>query len=467
MDVTTIASAAPPPPHPATDGAPRVGVEMRVAAGAPTPRRAAIDDALPSWVTPVVAAVGLVTASVALRSPLPAHHWWGRIALVGYGAALAVWFLTSSLAHGPLRTACRTALGPGLIGVCGLVPLAVLVIGRARGWHHVAQSEVDVIESAAVRLVHHGTPYRSSASMTPTEAADHYSYFPYLPGLAFPGLLRAIAGRHWWTDSRLVMLAVDVAAFRWAWRRVGRSTRAALLALAASPLVTLPLAAGGHDVMIASLVLVGVVGVGTIGGDTILGGEPGAGCRPGPMSDVGLGLAASTTLLAWPLIAPTVWVRRSRHLLAVLGATAIMIAVPMLVDPRATITNVIGFPAGRTPAHSPADAPSIGRLLRAGPHGPALAGGFVALVALGYLLSLWRRPVRSDREALARAAVGFTALIVAVPAARTGYLLHPTLLGALWWSSRHSADRAGPPDFSEIVDPVATGDSAGPQLRDE
>jgi hypothetical protein len=360
-------------------------------------------------VPPVVCLLGIATAAVALFSTLPAHHWWARIALGGYLVGLVT----------TLVPAARRWWWVACAVLCGLVPLAVLVVGRARGWHHVAQSEVDVIESAARRLLDHGTPYRDPDAMGARAAHTNYSYFPYLPLLTVPGLPRAILGRHWFTDARCWMVAIDVALGWITWRRVSPRTRAALAAVVASPLVTLLIAAGGHDVFIVSFLLCGAVGAFAL-----------------------VGAAMSFSLLAWPLALPFAFVERFRwrRCLAPIAVLAVS-CVPILVDPGAAWANLVEFPAGHTPAVSPADAPSIGHLLGKLPGGQAIDAVLLAAVGLALLWSLVRRPPGTVGEAAGRAAVAFVALAVLVPATRTGYLVHPAVLGVFAWAT--AIDRSG------------------------
>lgn len=348
-------------------------------------------------------ALGLIVALGALGSSLPAHHWWARVALAGYPLSMAV-----------AATPRWRRLWPAVAVVaCGLVPLAVLVIGRARGWHHVAQSEVDVIESGARRLVHHLTPYRDPKTMSPSDARTNYSYFPYLPAMAIPGLPRALLGTHWFTDARLAMVAIDATMVRLAWGRLRPASRRAIWALAASPLVTLVAAAGGHDLLVASSLVAGYAGVAAA-----------------------LGVASSFTVLGWPLAAPALFLQHPKRRVALVCAIVVASATPVLVDLPAAWANIVEFPAGRTPARSPADAPSVGRALQALPGGTV----WVVLVLCGIVgalaWSLWRRPPRTVSAAAARAAVAFVALIAAVPASRAGYLVHPAALAALAWGER-------------------------------
>jgi hypothetical protein len=364
-------------------------------------------DLLPRWVPATVAVVGIAVAAVALDSTLPAHEWWGRISLGGYVVALAMTF------HPRTRqwwwAWCSVA--------CGLAPLVFLIVARARGWHHVAQSEVDVIESGARRLLHHGTPYQDPAKLSHRAARNNYSYFPYLPLLTVPGLPRAVLGTHWFTDARIYLSLIDISCGWFAWRRLSARSRAVLVAVAASPVVTLLVAAGGHDVFIVSFLLVGFVGV-----------------------TAGFGISASFSLLAWPMVVPFGFVRRFElRRVALIAAIVAVSSIPILVSPKAAWANLVKFPAGNTPAVSPADAPSLGHLLQKLPGGKAI--DLLLLVAIvGVLgMSLLRRPPATVGAAAGRAAIAFTALIVSVPATRTGYLVHPILLGGLAWAASRDA----------------------------
>lgn len=362
-------------------------------------------DPLPRAAPIIITGAGLVVALAALGSSLPAHHWWGRIAVGGYLAALAT-ALVPSIRHHWWKVA---------VVLCGALPLAVLVIGRARGWHHVAQSEVDVIESGARRLLLHATPYRDPARMSAADATTNYSYFPYLPAMTVPGLPRALLGRHWFTDARLWMVAFDTAMLRIAWRRLRPATRRAILAIAASPLVTLLVSAGGHDLLVASSLVAGYL-----------------------VTDWALGLAASFTVLGWPLTIPALFVRDGEgrwgaRRVAIVAGVVTATAAPILIDPAAAWANIVDFPAGRTPARSPADAPSVGQLLKALPGGTLWVALLVAVIGIALVVSLIRLPPESPAAAARRGAIAFLCLVLAVPSTRAGYLIHPATLGALAW----------------------------------
>ena len=362
--------------------------------------------------------LGIVIAATAIRSALPAHQWWGRIALGGYVASLVVTLVPK------LRRwwATLTILG------CGLVPLMLLVVGRSRGWHHVAQSEVDVLESGAKRLLEHLTPYRDPAEMSRADATTNYSYFPYLPAMAIPGLPRALVGRHWFTDARIWMVAFDALMMRVAWPRLQPKARQVLVALIASPLVTLPATGGGHDLLVASSLVAGYVGV-----------------------TAGLAAASSFTILGWPLALPALCVARiDLRRAAVVGGVVALSCVPLLVDPGAAWANIVDFPGGQTPARSPADAPSLGRLLRALPGGNVWVLLLMATIGAAFVVSLLRYPPRSPATAAGRAAATFLALIVAVPSTRAGYLIHPATLGALAWGEPTGRTDEGQPAYGSV-----------------
>ncbi|MEU8699214.1 glycosyltransferase family 87 protein [Streptomyces sp. NPDC048680] len=357
-----------------------------------------------AWAGCAVAALLL-----ALCSGLAPHRIWGASAAAGYAGA--VW--------PALRGNRRTASAVAAVGAVGL-PLPLLVLmGRA-------QLEVQVVAHSAHSLLATGSPYAPD----PATVAD---FDPYLPAMAVFGMPHALFGEGPLTDPRLWTGAAFLGALALAARRPP------LPALAAVPLVALPLAVGGVDLPVAGLMCLGLSLAG----------------RHRPVA-AGLvtGLAAALKWTAWPALPVVVVLLMSmrrdgaagrgapwRCALAAGLTTAVLVLPAALRDPPAFVTHVVRYPLGLTGAVSPAATPFPGHLLAAGPPG----GRTVALVlllccALALAGSLLVRPPGTAPAAALRLALGLSLAVALMPATRFGYLVYPLVL-AVWAMSQHGWTR--------------------------
>ncbi|WP_328865257.1 DUF2029 domain-containing protein [Streptomyces sp. NBC_00341] len=342
---------------------------------------------------------------LALCSGLAPHRIWGASAAVGYAGA--VW----PAARGRHRTAAALAA----IGAVGL-PLLVLVLMRR------AQLEVEVVAHSAQSLLTTGSPYAPD----PVSVAD---FDPYLPAMAVFGIPHALFGAGPLTDPRLWTGAAFLGALSLCARRPP------LLALAACPLVALPLAVGGVDLPVTGLMCLGLSLAG----------------RDRPVA-AGLvtGLAAALKWTAWPAL-PVVVVllmsmRRSgtagrgsplRCALVAVLTTAVLVLPAALRDPASFGTHVVGYPLGLTDAVSPAASPFPGHLLAAGlPGGRTAALVLLLCCALALAGSLVVRPPGTPPAAALRLALGLGLATALMPATRFGYLVYPLVL-AVWAVSQH------------------------------
>ncbi|WP_369201470.1 hypothetical protein [Streptomyces sp. PU-14G] len=353
------------------------------------------------------------------RSPAPT----GRGTAGAHGAATARegasavprGRLRLPVCRGRLRLPVRRSLPFLAFAATAVVPLSVLVGAGS------AQEEVDVVHRSAARLAAHGTPYLSPDELA---GADYMAYNPYLPGMALLGLPHRFLG----LDARFCFGAVFLLAFALSLRAAGvRGTRRRTAALAASPLVALPLATGGDDLPVVGLACLGLALAGE--------GEPRAG-------RAGLALAAACTLkaTAWPALGVAVALLGARGgrqaVLRCAGAAAPLLlaglVLPALADPSGLAVNAFGYPLGLAGADSPAATPLPGWLLgRLGPAGHALAMALLALAAALVLWSLCARPPRDARAAALRLALGLLTAMALMPASRFGYAVYPLVL-ALW-----------------------------------
>ncbi|MEU8667371.1 glycosyltransferase 87 family protein [Streptomyces anulatus] len=342
-------------------------------------------------------------------SSLGPHRVWGAAAALGYTAAAVL----AARGRSP-----RTA---GAVAVTGavLLPLVVLLaVNRA-------QLEVDVVARSAGLLLSEGTPYLER----PTVPED---FNPYLPGMAAFGIPEAVAGPGPLTDPRLWMGAAFLGAFALALPAGAR--REAPRWLAACPLVALPLAVGGVDLPVAGLMCLGLAraGQGRAGrAGLALGLAAALKWTAWPAVPVALALLATASGDGR---------RGSRAalrcgLVALLTAAALVLPAA-LRDPGAFRTHVVDFPLGLTGAVSSAASPLPGHLLATQlPGGRTLALLLLGVSALLLAVSLLVRPPATGTAAAARLALGLLLAIAFMPATRFGYLVHPLVL-AVWALAR-------------------------------
>ncbi|MFH9368211.1 glycosyltransferase 87 family protein [Streptomyces anulatus] len=342
-------------------------------------------------------------------SSLGPHRVWGAAAALGYTAAAVL----AARGRSP-----RTA---GAVAVTGAVLLPLMVLLAVNR----AQLEVDVVARSAGLLLSEGTPYLER----PTVPED---FNPYLPGMAAFGIPEAVAGPGPLTDPRLWMGAAFLGAFALALPAGAR--REAPRWLAACPLVALPLAVGGVDLPVAGLMCLGLAraGQGRAGrAGLALGLAAALKWTAWPAVPVALALLATASGDGR---------RGSRAalrcgLVALLTAAALVLPAA-LRDPGAFRTHVVDFPLGLTGAVSSAASPLPGHLLATQlPGGRTLALLLLGVSALLLAVSLLVRPPATGTAAAARLALGLLLAIAFMPATRFGYLVHPLVL-AVWALAR-------------------------------
>ncbi|MEU0582455.1 glycosyltransferase 87 family protein [Streptomyces sp. NPDC006132] len=390
----------------------------------------------PRWETACWAACAVFALLLCLGTTLTPHRVWGACAAVGYGLAALV-------AHRSARAWGRTSAAVAAAGSV-LVPLGFLV---AHGWR---QMEVAVVERSGRLLLDSGTPYVPH----PSELDD---YNPYLPGMALFGLPRAVLGdvplgdtRVWFAGVSLGAMGLAAVLCRESVSPRSRELRAphpgierprtqprlaqppsttpratparALLWLAATPAVALPLTVGGVDLPVIALMCLALALAGR--------GRPVA-------AGLALGAAASLKWTAWPLLPVglvLLAVTAGRRAAVRAGATAVALGalavVPVaLADPRAFAEHVLLFPLGQGGTASPAASPLPGHLLATRvPGGFALAVAALALGAVAVAVSLVTRPPRTTVAAADRLALGLGIAMCLIPATRFGYAVYPLVL---------------------------------------
>lgn len=364
----------------------------------------------------------------ALTATLPPHRPWGWIAFTGYLAATLL-VVGQLLARRPARI--LTTLFTW--ATVALLPLVVEAAQRAGGRTDRAQEEVVVVERAGARLLHTGTPYLSHhaiAALPPDERL--LGYLPYQPGMALFGLPRAVFGVAWWTDARVWFALATAAALALAARQLvpGPALLRAVQAATVLPVCALTLAVGGDDLPVLALCLLALAYA--------------ARQRYGA-AGIAIGLAGALKLFAWPVALVLLVLARHhrRYALAALGIPVLALLPAALVDPDATVENVLRFPLGRGLVRSPAGSPFPGHLAATLlPAGSAIAA--VLLLGAGLVLGGWlvRRPPVNAAQAAGVCAVGMLAAILLMPTTRFGYLLYPVAYAV--WAAALTAPRSGP-----------------------
>ncbi|CAM5547595.1 hypothetical protein STAFG_2326 [Streptomyces afghaniensis 772] len=400
------------------------------------------------WETLCWAACAVFALLLCLRTTIAPHQVWGACAAAGYGVAA----LVARLSARPWGPASAAVAAVGSV----LVPLVFLVADGAR------QLEVTVVERSGGLLLDTGTPYVPD----PAELRD---YNPYLPGMALFGLPRAVLGDVPLADARLWFALVSLGAMGLAavvCRGAGPSPRGtgpdrsparALLWLAATPAVALPLAVGGVDLPVIALMCLALALAG----------------RGGPVAaGLALGAAASLKWTAWPVLPvglALLAVTAGRRAAVRAGVTAVTLAVlavlPVaLADPRAFAEHVLLFPLGEGGTGSPATSPLPGYLLATYvPGGFALAVAALVLGAVAVAGSLVRRPPRTTVAAADRLALGLGIAMCLIPATRFGYVVYPLVL--LGWFRLVPAGRRAPRPGGAMPTRVASSQDAGRPLR--
>ncbi len=371
------------------------------------------------WLVGLLAACAVYAACVALLSSSVVERPWGAIAAPSYAAAAVV-------AASWKRRGIDLAL---LISVCGglLAPLGWLA---ARGLN---AREVNVISFGAWRLLHHGTPYRSVATLAGTNDPDRYD--PYLPAMHVFALGRAIWGNHLLTDPRIWFTVAFAVVFWLALRVTGTPSPWRWTALAmATPVAAFPLTIGGDDVAVLGLMCLGLALLAR-------SGRP-----PSPvLAGLVLGIAAAMKATAWPalLVAAVLLAARDgrratgQFVAAALATAAVLIGPVAAVAPGSLNENTVLFPLGLASVKSGATSPLPGFLLASSGHtGHLIATGLLAVAGLAVAASLVIWPPRTVAAATWRLIIGLVLMFTLAPSTRFGYYIYPLGLWVWLWVSQ-------------------------------
>jgi hypothetical protein len=363
------------------------------------------------------AACALFAGGVALFTTNDLHRLWGTAAACGYllaAVAVLAWRVRGI----------DLALGLSLAGTL-FVPLGWLAAQAKQ------QPEVSVIIRSAQLMIHHGSPYQSTAALA---AAHHpYAYDPYLPVMTLFGLPRALLGADVLTDPRIWFGVVFVLCFGLALKVAGARDWIRWTAfVTASPVIAFELAVGGTDIPVLALMCLGLA---------LLWGRPAArsGARP-VLAGLVFGIDAAMKATAWPALVigiALLAVRDGKRATAqftatALAACAVLIGPVAVLWPSALTENTISFPLGLTKSTSPAASPLPGHLLAQTGHlGHLAAVGLLALAGLGIAVSLVVAPPKDVPAATWRLFLGLVLMFSLAPATRFGYYIYPA--GLLVW----------------------------------
>ena len=409
------------------------------------------------WDTFLYGGSAVFAVLMALVTTQPAQRQWGEMAAGPYaiGAGLAWWLGRRSAGRGqPRLLVLRYAIGVAVFVAVVAVPLILEADWQqdcAACIHE--QPEVGVIIRAASREYAHQPLYRLAGS-------DFEKYFPYQPAMAFFGAPAAVR-RASWTDPRIGFTAVGVVTIAAALvlLRVRGPTRLrAGQLLLASPAFALAAATGGDDLPVIGLMVLALA------------------CfhnRKAVASGLAFGGAAMLKLTAWPL-GPLLlvaaysqrWSRR-RTVMAMAAAVALMAGSFYFSKPgssTAVLDNLLLFPLGLSPAHSPAASPLPGEILATdfGTLGHRIALGCLVLAEAAICLRVWRgRRYRSTSDVASWLAAGMLAAILFSSASRFGYLIYPADLFVFAYLARRHPPAAETGGFCR----EATGADSRDPLR--
>ncbi|GGS15770.1 hypothetical protein GCM10010284_56540 [Streptomyces rubiginosohelvolus] len=368
------------------------------------------------WALCAAAALVLVGCS-----SLGPHRVWGTAAGLGYLAAA----LLASRGRSP-----RTAGAVAVTGAVLLPLLWLLAVDRA-------QLEVRVVARSAGLLLAEGTPYLQH----PVVPEDFNPYLPGMAVFGLPEAVAGPGPltdpRLWMGAAFLGAFALALPAgsrsapLRWiaACPLVALPLAVGGVDLPVAGLMCLGLALAGQGRAGAAGLVLGAaaalkwtawpaipVALALLAATSRSAGRPadrGEGRRPADRAAARCGLVALLTAAA--LVLPAA-----------------------LRDPGAFRAHVVDFPLGLTDAVSSAASPLPGHLLATHvPGGRTLALLLLGVSALLIALSLLVRPPATTANAAARLALGLLLAIAFMPASRFGYLVHPLVL-AVWAAVRET-----------------------------
>jgi len=376
------------------------------------------------------AGFAVYAAGVALFSGPGLDHWWGVWAAGGYAAAAVVAAWASAAGRGWGR---GLALALSLAGALAAPTIWLMT-------REPTTPDAAVVARAGELLLHHGSPYLSTAALS---AGGWLAYNPYLPVMALFGLPGALGvpgdTRPWLIVVTFLLL---YATFRITLAARDRGVRRAAVGRAAfwlaCPIMAFPLAEGITDppvIALTCLSLALLARSGWAAGDRGL-------VRDALAAALVLGVACAMKYTAWPALAIIAVMIASRHgarsaarftatVLVTAAGLVAALAPAALRQPASILRNTVAYPLGLTAAKSPAQSPLPGHLLATlGPVGHLFALALLAAAGLATAASLLIAPPATPAAAARRIAIGLTALFLLSPATRFGYFIYPIALYA-------------------------------------
>ncbi|HEV3382137.1 MAG TPA: glycosyltransferase 87 family protein [Trebonia sp.] len=358
------------------------------------------------WLAGIFAVSAVYAWLVVIVSSDSVHRTWGEMAACGYAIAFIVLLAWKGRGR-------DVALGVSLIGGL-LAPLSWMI---SKG---LEQPEVAVVARSGAMLIHHGTPYASTAALATTTNPNAYN--PYLPVMALFGVPRALADSAF-TDPRIWFGLAFVCVFWLALRRAGAKDPLRWTVLVTGcPVIAFTLATGGDDVPIVAFLCLGLA---------FLWGQPSP-----VLAGLALGVAAAMKATTWPALAVVLALLAARDgkraaVRFILTAVAVVVvtAGPFLIHPGPLIENTIRFPLGLANVISAAASPLPGHLIADTGHtGHTIVVVLLVLAGLAVAGLLVFRPPRTVPRATLVLVVAMTLMFLLAPSTRYGYFIYPMAL---------------------------------------
>ena len=407
------------------------------------------------------AAAAVFAIAMGWTSNQAAQWHWGYMSFGPYAAAAIVALVAAR------RVLHREMTLRLILLVLVVVGAVVVPLGLEARWRQLdhgvgfAQPEVSVIERSATLVSRGQDPYRTYVHngrvVDAVKGVPLYeSFFPYFPLMSVFGLPSAATHNGSdLTDARIIMslMTLLTSGLALALLRAPRERKILVaLVLLALPTGALFLSTGGDDMPILALLLLGVAFLQR---------------RANYLAGVSLAIAAAMKLTAWPLVAGSLLVARSRDgrrawLRVAVVVTAVVVATTLPYAwraPRAFFANVFAFPLGLAGVRSPAASPLPGHVVTT--WFPIL-GHLLApatLVVGGYFATRYVRdhwPVTLSQLLMVVSALSL-AIILMASATRMGYVIYPINF-ALWgWVCRPVGEQTSADELERrgvLVDPV-------------